>query len=434
MGEIIGEVQRADFHFWVNIPEGLVPEIEQLPFELGELAVEREMQGITYIYGGGGVTIVDGVPVPRTGISGRVLPEEGLFIPIDLRLKAVLREGVWVPITETPLLTVTKWSNRRWRAGIPKKIRVKYVLVPDEPVLLSYSKYAESWEEFEDIKKWRKVGKKVPVLYVNHDGEGYEAAWVDDHWEWVVPSFMIEQEGIRTAMEMGGEPEVEAHFNRDTKYLDVDFIIRPGFSDKRVAMQRGGCYRNMAVRNYTIKPEMLDDPDADASVRLAPFLLEIRATFLTTPKKTFIQDDSHTVHMDILKALNITVYNMFAYFFFRQAPSGIWYNPLFSDKFDEATQETQDAFTLEWDNDEYADNKGEIVETMGEEENVEVSYGEAAEFPFGYCYKYVRIINMASHQGRKRKPYIYTNKKIERKMRGMREYVWVDKNGFLWKA
>lgn len=433
MGEIVGEIQRENDLYWVDIPEDIIPEIEQLPFELGELAVEREMQGITYIYGGGGVTIVDGVEVPRTGVSGRVLPEEGLFIPIDLRLQAVLRDGEWVPITETPLLTVTQWSQRRWRAGFPKKIRVKYKLLPDEPVLMTYTKYAEDWEEFTDIKQWRKVGKKVPVLYITHDGETFEAAWQDDHWEWVIPGYMTMQEGIRTAIDMQGHPEVEAHFNRDTKHLDVDLVIRPGFSDKRVAMQDGSCYRNMAVRNYTIKPEMLSDPDADDSVRLAPFLLEIRATYLTTPKKTFIQDDSHTVHMEILKALNITVYNMFAYFFFRQSPSGIWYNPLFSDNFDEATRETRDAFTLQWDNDAYENNKGEIVETMGEEENVEVSYGEAAEFPFGYCYKYIRIINMASHR-RNRRPYVYTNKQIERKMRDMRKYVRVDKNGFLWKA
>ncbi|MDD3492293.1 MAG: hypothetical protein PHU95_02300 [Candidatus Thermoplasmatota archaeon] len=404
--------------FEVFIPEALAP-VERLPFKTEEVRFPRQVSTVTYVYGGGDVVTVDGVALPRTGVWGRVNPEEGMFIPLDAVLIGVRRDDIWVPIEEAPRLSVVPWASGRWRASIPKAIRVKYRIVPGMPALIQYSQYVTSWEELRDIKEWKRTVKR-PMLTVYHHNIPYDADWIDDGWLFSLPPAVARMEGLHTAFSLGIVPDALLHYDEGIGAMTCDFDIASGWDDKRVAQYQNSCHRNMAVRNYSL-------PGGEEDY---PFLLEVRATLLTTPSKMFYQDGDH--HMDLLRALDITVYNTLRYFFMQMSDGGEPYNPMIAGAFEASTEMSISSFPLEHEGGVYRDDEGRPVETMGEEENVRVSYGEAAEFPFGRVDKYIRIVNKHSHARRGHKPYVYLNDAIEKKCRRMGAIV--DKKGFLWRT
>jgi len=393
----------------VPIPRRLVT--IKPPVRTVERMFPRRFTAKTYIYGGGGIiTLPDGRKLPRVGVSGRI---DEFFIPIDLKLIAVRKDDKWVEIPERPILMPVSWTARRWRAEIPAEIRRKYEIMPREYVMLEYTTYVTNWEDVRDIKKWKKTieKKKIPVLRIYHDGVIYEVDEFDEktnRWIWIIPNNVAEDEGLYIAMDIGAIPDAEVYFNEMENQVELDFIIE-AFRDKEVSARLGIARRNMVVRNYTLKQEAIEEGGKTPE----DFLIEVRATFITTPVREFYQGKGKHMKLvagpyeDINGALNITCYNILRYFFMQVAErKGHFYNPILSHKFYE-----------------------KVEETIGIEKNKVIDYGEAKDERFGYVIKYIRIVNASAK--RRGRAWIYLTDEIDRKIKQMGGIV--DSRGFVWR-
>ena len=334
----------------------------------------------TYVYGGGGIlTTPEGLEIPRGGVSGR------LPMPADLTMTHIKRAGRWVEIPEKPTLHPRTWSSKTWRSGIPISIRYKYRILPGMPVRATYSKYVTEF-----IVPIYNLGK---TYYARWDGERKSVVWT-------VPERNECFEAVKAGFDVGVAPNAECHFELDGVHLDV--LFSP-FAGKIVSGKLRYAYRNMAVRNYTATAE-LD----------YPFLAEIRAFYLTPCAKDFYQEED--IYMTLLDALRITILNMVLYFF-TPAKEGNKYSGLsYAEKIKGAVSFTAKPIT---------------AETLGEEKNVKVHFGEAEPWPFGKAVKYVRVVNEQSFK-RKKGPYVYHNDIIESTLK-TNPYVDIDRNGFVWE-
>jgi len=207
----------------------------------------------------------------------------------------------------------------------------------------------------------------------------------------------------------------------DDKNVSVDFLFDPNQSRYFVS-QTGSAYRYMTLRNYTSQ-----DPKESAKY----LLCEIRATMLVMYPREYYQEAKR--FMTLMDALRITVKNLSMFF-----TQSIRYAEKIGEKY-----QKEHGVPLEPPKVEY--------ETMGEEENVQVSAGETMGHPFYYVEKYVRITNEQSvrrKQGRNVRPmdrrlwnffqlrpetraHIYDNNQIEEVLTA-NPFVEVDKHGMVW--
>lgn len=416
----------------VAIPERFIPvKREKLPVEIREIYVPRQMTAVTYKYGGR----------MRVGVYGDIKPEEGLYLPVDLKLIAILRENEWKPIEERPLLNIVYWREKRWRAQIPTAIRRKYNIVPGETVLLEYTSYVTSWDEWYDYRKWIKTVEKkaIYVLKIYHLGTIYETDIFDEttrRWIWIIPDDIARDEALLFAMRgplvVPSIPQAEIKYNVEKNYLELDFTIKPRETDRAVAEAYGRCRRNMRVKNYTVSERWRRERIL-AGEKDYPFLCEVRVYYLSTQPKEFYE--SKKTYMTLDEALRITLSNVIYYVLHRD------FFPSFAE---EKLDVSEEEITYEWE--------GEVVRTDGSEINREISFAEARTVwdcrrvgvrgekqfhrfcshirsKFQYCYKEIWIYNITAF--RKGEAYRYTNSEIEDLL--VERGCHVDENGFVWR-
>lgn len=397
----------------VAIPPNILPEDIAIATPT-KMMVPRILEKATYVYGGRGPTSEEGVKEAieaakkrryRVGIWVPTRWAKEYGYPIDLRLIEIYNpiENRWIKIKEEPLLYLVTFVKDIWRAEIPTSIVRKYNIYAFPTRHPLYDKYAMKvrvrWTAYTMELKPKKE------LKIYHFGNIYDASWdkINRRWRWIIPKDIAEDEGLLIAMNKGSIPDAEMHYNDDKEYLEIDFIIDP-FMDKEVAKELGYARRNMVVRSYVIREEFVTDKTPE------DFLVEIRATFITTPPREFYQKkgkhmrlvvDPH-IEGDILAALNITCYNILRYFAMQIAEvKGHLYNPILSEKF-----------------------QSKMEESIGVEINEKVSFGEVAHDRFGYVNKYFRVYHRRKGDWVKTTDYI--DKKIKR-MGGI-----VDSQGFVW--
>jgi len=401
----------------VPIPKRYVPiSVKRLPVKTTKRLFPRTFTAPIYIYGGGGViTLPSGKKIPRAGVWGRFIPEEGLYIPVDLKLLAIQKkDGAWIDIEEKPTLTPVYWRKAAWRASIPAPIRRKYEITPEEypMAMLEYTTYVTSWDDLKNIKKWKKLEEweKIPIIKVYHMGEIYDVDLWDDRtkrWIWVIPEDIAENEGLLTAMEhiIPIIPNAEIHWNGSM--IELDFVIKPRETDKALASYFGKCRRNMRVRNYTVSRSYI----VMSGKKEYPFLCEVRVYFISTPPREFYQNEQ--THIKLIDALGITLENVIYFVLHRK----FFPHKAISEG---KLEEIEGGTVYEWEE--------ERVETSGEEENATISYYEAKDAIFDYAIKEIYVYNITAFK--KGKPYHYTNGQIETWLR--EEGAIVDKNGFVW--
>jgi len=411
----------------VDIPPSILPDKYKIP-KPTRMLYPRILERNTYVYGGRG-------PTPEESISAAIAAAKrgryrvGIWVPrrwvedygfpVDLKLVAVYDPAKkrWIEITEKPTLSLVEYGAGRWRAQFPVDIVRKYnmyALPTRHPMYRDYAMRARlQWTSYTRVLRPEK-----PKIYHFHNI--YEPDWNTEKtlWTWYIPDEITKDEGLEKAFEIEERPEArrrlispvpdaQLHYNDTEDVVEVQFII-PRVWDKTVGSMVGKAYRNMVVRNYTLKEEVKMEEAGTPS----DFLIEIRATLITTPPREFYE--GHGYHMPIvapegeMAALNITCYNIMRYFFMQTAERrGHLYNPLLSHKFAE-----------------------KVEETIGYEDNVEVDFGEVEKERFGYVIKYIRIVNRSSK--RRGKDWVYTTDEIDRKIKQMGGIV--DENGFVWRG
>jgi len=407
----------------VDIPPAILPDEYKVP-KPTRMLYPRILERYTYVYGGRGPTPEESVGAAisaaahrryRVGVwvPRRWVEEYGF--PTDLKLIRIYNpvRNEWIDVTERPSLTLVPYGEGRWRTEIPIDIVRKYNMYAFPTRHPDYPEYAMK-VQLQWTSYTRVLIPKKPVIY--HFHRHYEPEWNREkkRWTWIIPDDVANDEGLYIAMEMAGSPEAarrlssprpDAEMHYENGVVELQFLI-PRAWDKSVASRLGKAYRNMVVRNYTLREEVKMEEEVTYN-----FLIEIRATLITTPPREFYQ--GHGRHMPLVSesdmaALNITCYNILRYFFLQTAEvKGHFYNPLLSPEF-----------------------RGKVEETVGVENNKEVDFGEVEKERFGYVIKYIRIVNKSSK--RRGKDWIYTTAEIDERLKRMGAIV--DANGFVWRG
>lgn len=266
------------------------------------------------------------------------------------------------------------------------------------------------------------IRKRIRRVFINYFGVDYFAEeYGIDKWRWLIPEDIVGYPNLVLALEQGYYPYCELHqLGVGTIHADVFFNMPDAAIVSKTSMV---AYRTMSVRNYT------------ATVHISyPFLAEIRATYVTTVPKAFYKEPS----MSIEKALAITVYNLLQHFFQPASPE-LPYSKLSYAEYKNKVHYTQQKLYLPNEYPLVTETPELLVE--GEESNIEISYGEIPDTPYGRdnhfyrCIKYVRVVNEYSYKYRQKmkSEYEYHDDQITQTIQGI-DAVEIDGQGFVWKA
>lgn len=366
----------------INIPTQVLPEekiqlVEEIVTIPGyEAELERGSWYYTTVYTHAGRTALVLSPYPHVG-PRHALEELGLdpIQPISIRLYG---SNKWIDAHkyhwESP---TTRSHGRVW---IPKDVIIR-------TKLQDYTTYPVKIRGITlPVTTKRIVRKRVRNVIISHFNREYSTDnYAINRWRWIIPDHIICYPILKRALELGVTPECECHLVGGI--IQVDFI----FSDvggKFVSRDLTFAYRNLRLKNYSVTlPEELD----------YPMLCEIRVFIHMSCPKEFFQDLERYMLLD--DALGISLHNVQMFF----------------------TQSIQHAIKKE------KLKKGDKISiTEGDEINKKVSYGETEGYRYGYCEKYIRILNRAG-------TWEYHTERIDSDLRRNKNVV-VDSNGFIWMA
>lgn len=283
----------------------------------------------------------------------------------------------------------------------------------------------------------RYVKRKVKTVVVTHMNKTYPTEnYTPNHWRWRIPKETESYPVLLTALSMNIYPEAECHLGAKEDVL-VDFVFSSAAA-LVLAEKTGYAYRNMAVRNYTATQE-LD----------YPFLCEIRATYISCTPKMFYQPTEEYIE-NLKEGLKRTIYNILVYFFDRivdkETGRELKYSKMsWADHIDAIDYVTNTVYLKR----QYPQIKTDAKwkdKYMSYEAEGEGLPNEAAEQPdtkkYYYCIKYVRVLTESSYHDGGLDRWVYTNNEIEniirgkqhqRTVRGLKQEVDIDINGFIYK-
>lgn len=285
---------------------------------------------------------------------------------------------------------------------------------------------------FAIIRGLRRVERPVRKVIVRHLGRDYETEnYAPNRWRWIIPEEVyIRETKVRPteifnkAFELGITPEAECYYAPGPGVIETDLIIPE--REKEVSSHMLYCFRNIANRNFSIKE--IDE---------YPFFCECRVQIISTYPRSWYQvrlPDGKEIRDLLMEVLETTVENILNWHIILH---GVWlggrkglvvyskakFRPTFQAKL-------YTTANLKPRNVSFDRMRGDLVAktlvTAGQEINEKISYADAIEFPFGYCYKYVRIVNKQFGY------YVYDDSRIEADMVGS-DKIWSDRFGFVWR-
>jgi len=247
---------------FVQIPQEYIPdEIKKKQVTPKRLKQPNIIETETYIYGGGGKITVDGIVIPRTGISGLIKEA----IPTDMIVTHIQKNGIWIPVDIPHMLHPVTWSKNRWRSGIPIALRRKYKILPNDKVRVSYTEYITEF-----------IPSYIGKLAIYYHGRQYNIRLNDDgSATWIIPNDIRCYETIKTSFDINIACQIQLeHMPKEfNKNIYIAEFIFSKIGGKYVSRKQDYAYRAMVVKNYSsVKTERNDYPE----------LIEIRATYISS--------------------------------------------------------------------------------------------------------------------------------------------------------
>ena len=354
-----------------------------------------------------------------------------MFLPPDLmgRLNLDVTKPIKVRLYGEP----TKWfTSHIWHRPLRDRVHIPRETV--RKLKLKPHTYWFVWLSGTTLPeiRIRQVPQMMRRVIINYFDKPYVADQIGgDRWRFIIPKELECYPVLLQAFQMIPPvyPLAELHRVGNTIYLD--FYFYPDRA-RNVSSQVGYAWRNSALRNYTAAKT------ADLGY---PFLCEIRCGYISSAPKRFYQIKERAVYdkeaLTLKQALETTVYNLLQCFF-TPAKEGYKYSSM--------------SYAEHMGKIEYTTEKVDLQRRYPRLRNVPriTSLGEDSKepweltaYPYYRAIKYIRIIGKWAYKNQNFTRHIYLDEDIERVLyqneekrieMGLPRRIWIDSNGFIWRA